>query len=629
MTDQLSPPSFAELHAAEIAELLTELVRLRQEMVEVATQAAGRIAKVDPTFQASAHNLLHYLALRRHDLRPLQQRLAALGLSSLGRAESHALASVDAVLAVLHELVYPGTPVAIPPCETAPTFASGVHLLGQHSETALGPTPAGRDVRIMVTLPSEAATDYSLVRELLRQGMDCVRINCAHDDTNAWQQMIQHLRLAEQELGKTCKISMDLAGAKLRTADLPLGPAVLRISPERDDFGGVLAPARLWLTSQEDPAAAPAAAATTLIFPAKWLQTLHPGDALRFRDMRGSKRKMRVHNTSEQGCWVELRKTTYLAPDMQFLGPKMSATLEQLPRHDSLLLLHPGDVLHLTRRPLPAASPSVPAATSVPPLVIGCTMPEVLDQIKTGQRIWFDDGKIGGVVEQVTPDALHIRITQARAKGGKLRNDRGINLPDTQLSIPSLTAKDLKDLPFVVQHADMVGLSFVNSAQDVEQLQQHLAGLSAQPLPIILKIETQRGFEQLPALLLSAMQASSCGVMIARGDLAVECGFERLAEVQEEMLWLCEAAHVPVVWATQVLESLASGGLPSRAEVTDAAMSDRAECVMLNKGPRVVQAVQTLDGILRRMQAHQRKKSAMLRSLHVAHMLPELEVGRP
>ena len=83
--------------------------------------------------------------------------------------------------------------------------------------------------------------------------------------------------------------------------------------------------------------------------------------------------------------------------------------------------------------------------------------------------------------------------------------------------------------------------------------------------------------------------------MIARGDLAVEVGFERLAEVQEEILWLCEAAHVPVIWATQVLESVAQTGQPSRAEVTDAAMAERAECVMLNKGPHIGEAVRALD----------------------------------
>ena len=97
---------------------------------------------------------------------------------------------------------------------------------------------------------------------------------------------------------------------------------------------------------------------------------------------------------------------------------------------------------------------------------------------------------------------------------------------------------------------------------------------------------------------------------------------ERLAEVQEKILWICEAAHVPVIWATQVLESLAKEGMASRAEITDAAMGHRAECVMLNKGPHVLSAVRVLDDILRRMQAHQDKKRSMLRELRLAHTLP-------
>ena len=103
--------------------------------------------------------------------------------------------------------------------------------------------------------------------------------------------------------------------------------------------------------------------------------------------------------------------------------------------------------------------------------------------------------------------------------------------------------------------------------------------------------------------------------MIARGDLAVECGYERLAELQEEMLWLCEAAHLPVIWATQVLEQLAKTGNPSRAEVSYAAMSERAECVMLNKGPYINDAVVVLDNILRRMTDHHYKKTALMPSL--------------
>lgn len=105
--------------------------------------------------------------------------------------------------------------------------------------------------------------------------------------------------------------------------------------------------------------------------------------------------------------------------------------------------------------------------------------------------------------------------------------------------------------------------------------------------------------------------------MIARGDLAVELGFERIGEVQENILWLCEAAHVPVIWATQVLAGMVEEGAPSRAEVTDAAMGQRAECVMLNKGPFIVEAVRFLDNVLRRMDRHQSKKSARLTPLEL------------
>src|SRR6185436_6274218 len=100
----------------------------------------------------------------------------------------------------------------------------------------------------------------------------------------------------------------------------------------------------------------------------------------------------------------------------------------------------------------------------------------------------------------------------------------------------------------------------------------------------------------------------------------VECGYTRLAEVQEEILWLCEAAHLPVIWATQVLESMTKKGTPSRAEVTDAAMGERAECVMLNKGPHILEVVAALDDILRRMESHQEKKSHLLRPLGVSSL---------
>ena len=175
--------------------------------------------------------------------------------------------------------------------------------------------------------------------------------------------------------------------------------------------------------------------------------------------------------------------------------------------------------------------------------------------------------------------------------------------------------RDIADLVVVASEADMVGLSFVQKPEDVMLLREHLHRHGKDDIGIVLKIETLQGFENLPELMLAAMAGKSAGVMIARGDLAVECGYERLAEVQEEILWCAEAAHMPVIWATQVLETLAKTGVPSRAEISDAGMGVRAECVMLNKGPYITDAIRALDDILRRMAGHQAKKRPLLRAL--------------
>jgi len=283
------------------------------------------------------------------------------------------------------------------------------------------------------------------------------------------------------------------------------------------------------------------------------------------------------------------------------------------------LLLKKGDRIVLTR----SLEPGQPARFDekqqlASPARIGVTLGEFFDCVRVDEPIWFDDGKIGGIVRDVGRDEVNVEITHAPASGAKLGAEKGINVPETNLRIASLTPEDKKALEFIVRHADIVGFSFVRAESDVRDLQAELDRLGAEKMAIILKIETQQGFANLPGILLAAMKTHAVGVMIARGDLAIECGYQRLAEVQEEILWICEAAHLPVIWATQVLESLAKSGIPSRSEITDAAMGERAECVMLNKGPFIVEAVRTLDDILSRMQSHQEKKRSMLRKLRLA-----------
>jgi pyruvate kinase len=614
---------------ADIAGVLREITALREAIAADAALPYHQLDAVHANYRESARNLLHYLALRRRDLRPLQLRLAALGLSSLGRAESHVLASVDAVLAVLHRLARSPQPPRLlqPLCALGPDvvdFPRGQQLLAEHTQALVGPPHPARNVRIMVTMPSQAADDYRLIHNLLAQGMDCLRINCAHDSPAQWLRMIKHLRRAERALGRTCRIVMDLAGPKLRTGVIEPGPAVVRIRPSRDVFGRVVAPARVWLTSATAPLLPPAPAAACLPVPPRWLSRLRVGDDVEFADARNAPRSFRVVEVAVGGCWVEAKKTAYVVPGSVLHHVRGSAPVGNLPTLPLSLRLRTGDTLILTRDRKPGRPALVDCQGKVlAPAQIGCTLPEVFADVRPGEPIWFDDGKMGGVIVKVEPRRVVVRIEQARAEGGKLRSDQGINLPASELRLAALTKKDVKDLAFVARHADVVELSFVNTARDVELLQEHLVKLGRGETAVVLKIETRRGFANLPAILLAAMRLPCCGVMIARGDLAVECGFERLAEVQEEILWICEAAHVPVIWATQVLETLAKTGMPSRAEITDAAMGHRAECVMLNKGPHMLSAVRALDDILRRMQDHQTKKSAMLRELHLAHALPD------
>ena len=154
---------------------------------------------------------------------------------------------------------------------------------------------------------------------------------------------------------------------------------------------------------------------------------------------------------------------------------------------------------------------------------------------------------------------------------------------------------------------------------DVEYLIEVLQSKKKKKLPgIVLKIENKEAFEQLPMLLMKAMELPKIGVMIARGDLAVELGADRISEVQDQIMWICEAAHVPVIWATQVLENLAKTGIATRAEVSDASIGAKAECVMLNKGPFIHKAVSTLSDILIRIEKHLSKKKSRMRSLAIA-----------
>jgi pyruvate kinase len=567
--------------------------------------------RIHPAHQLAAENLLIYLALRHLDLEEIQDFLGTLGLSRLAKAETHVRSSIESVVYNLKKLNDPSYTFEPIPEQK---FKQGTQIQKLHSTALLGPEIAGRMTRIMVTLPSEAAFDYQLVCDLLNADINCFRINCAHDDPGHWKLTIDHINRAKVETGKECRICMDLSGPKFRTGSMRPGPKVLKIRPEKNDYGIVENPVRFWIA----PADMPPEEETILHVPVekKWFDKLEKDSLILLQDARGKKRRFKIIDSTFRGKWAVTNDTTYVrtGTKLHLLDEnknKIASTEvgELLPLEEKILL-RKNDRLIIHKKLIAGA----PARISEDGRVkkdahISCPLREIFTDTKVGEPVLLDDGKIEGRIEEIHPGKLVVRITYADEKGSRLRADKGINLPESNLKLQGLTEKDRSDLEFIARHADVVNVSFVNQPEDIDDIRNALEEVKGRHLGIILKIETKQGFRNLPSILLRAMQFHPIGVMIARGDLAVEVGWKKLAEVQEEIMRLCTAAYIPDIWATQVLETLAKKGRPSRAEITDAAMAQRAECVMLNKGPHILEAIQMLDDIIRLMQkSHKRKK---------------------
>ncbi|GAB4414959.1 MAG: pyruvate kinase [Bacteroidia bacterium] len=601
----------------KLKEISAELDALCTQALHFEQQFKDKLATLHPQYRASAANLIHYLALRQRDIRDLQNRLGQLGASRLGRAESHVMASLQAIRRIVHLLQ---DAKDAPDERAALSMKEGRKALKRHTRALLGHKIKGSHIRIMVTLPSEAAGDYAMVRQLVEAGMSVARINCAHDDAEAWLRMIRHVRRVTRETGRLCRVSMDLGGPKLRTGAMQPGPEVIHLRPSRNQVGQVIQPAVALLVPLGKPL--PESELPAVPVPVDWLEGLRVGDLLRLRDTRD---KLCYLEIVEKGtrCLVSTKDSVYITPGAQLHVDNRTyaagaGTVGPLPPVEEFILLEAGDVLLLTRDPRPGENARYDeTGRLLAPAHISCTLPEVFGDVKVGDPVRMNDGKIEGIVQQVSKDTLEVRITFPREGDAKLRGDKGINFPESKLSVRGLTDKDREDLQFIVEHADIVNFSFVNRPRDVEDLLEELRRLKAEDLGIILKIETRSGYTNLPGILLSAMSNYPIGVMLARGDLAIEAGWEHLAYVQEEILRICEAAHVPIVWATQVLETHAKKGLPSRAEITDAAKAHNAECVMLNKGPHIVQTIHLLNEILESMEDYRQKTAPMLPGLKV------------
>ncbi len=490
------------MKAYKIEAIVSSIENILNQVHKDQRKARNLIKETHPNHQKSATNLINYLSLRSHDIRDLQRKLGYLGMSRLARAEAHTEASLKSTLFYLHRLL--GQEYHMPSKFTI-SIKKSEKQLAKNTQILLGGARSNRRLRMMVTMPENAGADENMVEQMIAEGMDVARINCAHDGPEVWLKMIENIRRSADRLKKKVIISMDIGGPKIRTGQLTKS-LMLQINDE-------------------------------LILTKSTIEG-HP----QINDKNG-------------------------------------------------LILKPA--------------------------TISCTLGEVFDYLKSGQNVYFDDGNIKGQIMEIIDDQnVRIKITRASIGGSKLKSDKGINFPQSNLKIHGLTDQDRENLKFIAKNADIVNFSFVNTPEDVRDMHAELKKLDAfDRLGIIYKIETQLAYDNLPEILMEAMKGQKIGVMIARGDLAIEAGWKRMGSIQKEMLAICNSCHIPIVWATQVLENLAKKGLPSRSEITDAVNAAKADCIMLNKGPHILKAIDLLDLIIESAESYQEKNAPLLPKL--------------
>lgn len=563
------------------------------------TRRRTRVEAVLPRHRMSARNLAHYLGLRRLDIRRLQLGLAAAGLSSLGRSEGHVRDTVLRLCAWLSgEKEFGPSPL---------DRAGAERLLHENTYRLFGPRPPDRHVFIMVTAPDAAEVTAKWATEVIRAGADVLRINGAHESPAQWATIAATFKARAAAQGKGGRVFVDLPGPKLRTEIRTLEDAVIHLPRRKDRQGRTVAPTEVVLAQEHHGGA-------EVPVPPGWLEHLKPGDTIGLVDAAGRARELTVRGRRGQTVRADCDRSLYLRSGLRLTWRRGDAVkgvgeIGALPRQPKVLELSPGDTFVLNA-----------SGRSDDPTDNVLAFPEaaLLGQVQPGEQVILDDGKIVAVVQSRGSKGLVCAVQRTVKSPTRLRSGKGITFPDSTLSELQLGPQDEAALSFALARADGVGVSFVNSARDVALIRERIGAAGRPGFGMILKLETRGVLRNLPGILFEALKYDPVGLMIARGDLAVELSFERLAEVQEELLCFSETCHLPVIWATQVLDSAARTGVPTRAEVTDAAMAMRAECVMLGKGPHIGTATRMLADIIRRMEAHQFKRRSMLRPLAVA-----------
>ncbi|WP_304544485.1 pyruvate kinase [Sulfurimonas microaerophilic] len=598
-----------------IKKTIQEIKLLREELFHARSKVS-----VDEIHFKSLLNLEHYMILRSKDRTKLQEKLFLLSLSSLGRSYAHVAASIDTLYDQLS-------------CWTnqksisKKKMKSFFHISISESITESSKNAAalfGGDVverlskqktAVMVTLPSHAIeNDGALIYELASSGVQVLRINTAHDDLSVWKKMSDVIGNINQtrQIEDRIRIFVDLAGPKIRTGAIQRLSLPVKIGSNKHQSEVLLSTTQSTMPQVRDPF-------TLEKIPAKikveeeFLSQLVPGKTVTLYGVDGKKAPIKIIEATTDYVKGIIEKKVYTDEDSHLEYKMYRSSVKDIVKQMESIRLYTGDTLVLTEKDVLGRSTKIGTNKEVvTPAIISCSFKEVSTMVQVGDPIFIDDGKIRLKVVDIVDKDIVCEVQSTKIKGVVLKEEKGINFPETPIKTAAITEHDKDLIDGILEFVDLLGISFCQSAKDVEELQSILTSKGRTDIGIVPKIETKQAVIHMPEILRQLLKWKSSGVMIARGDLAIEVGFANLASIQEKLLDICDAAHIPVIWATQVLEGQMKNNLPSRAEVTDAAMGGRAECVMLNKGMFAAETITILRHILHEMHQSFKKNRQLL-----------------
>lgn len=578
--------------------------RILKEMLNKLLEVKQNIVNNELTNNKSLDNLNAYVKLRSLDISELQNQLTNIGLSSLGRAQSCVINSLNQDIFILSRLLqkeYKQTSTDV----EAINFEEAKAIMIENSKV-FGRVQDNFKTKVMVTLPSEAKDSPQLIADLMANGTSVFRINTAHDDANAWNTMARYIQQENKKQNRNVKIYVDLAGPKNRTGSIKKVFNPFKIGSWREpQFVEILPFSNKEAFTQK-------AQISTLVVSDEFFNICKDASKLKIDDF-DRETAQHYHIVKEDGKIfinadkkITIFKNTTLKVSNKHL--KSKSNLYNFWLEPEEIRVFKDDLVIITNQDIEGSKEFVYNDKEYAG-IIGTTNKEVFHFIKVDDEIFIDDGKIGLTIVEKNDLGVVCKVFLAKENGTVIKEEKGINFPNTDLDISAITDVDERNFEDIVDFADIIGLSFAQTDADIKKLQNMLTKKGKTSTAIAPKIETKTALENLPKILRELLLWDNYALMIARGDLAIEVGFDNLPYIQDEIFGICEAAHIPVIYATQILENKMKNNLPTRAEVTDAANAQRADCIMLNKGPYVVDTVIAVKNILRNIhKLHQKNR---------------------